>query len=1595
MPSIGRVIGEIPDLPELPPNETEKRFHITFGHFIKALSSSGHPLVIFLDNIQWADVATLHLAAHQTIANENNAVLMIGAYRNDEVDPSHPLLQMVESIELAQGRLRSISINNLARHHVHQLIIDSFTCAPDDARTIADECYEKTQGNPFFVKQFLFGLHDSQQLKFDVKTKQWLANYHTDSMPLVNFQNDEQQPIEAVIEIITIRLHRLDWESQHLLAIAAHLGRSFSLAQLAIVAEKELDRAAALMFPALQADLLIAQDENYKFNQNETRHGRSRYCFFHDLIQQAAYGLIPDKDRPALQLNIARLILKHTPTNELDAHLYTLLESYNKGRRLINDPQEKARLMAFNIHAGIRAKSSSAFNAAVSLLRIAKSLTAEDAWHSSPNQTLTIYKELAEAEYLAGNYRRAENLYFQGIEQSQDILTKITLYLVQAEQYQLQNRHNDAILILEKGLTILKQEVILDERAAAKVREQHIEAVESILVNIEASQLLNLSHMASLEHIFAMQMYYSLLRSLQAAHKTKSYAVCSCQLMLLTLRFGQCDLTPVALVHYAATIARDKSKRQRCYQLGKLALEVADHSGNKYYRSSVYAMFAAGYLHWNEPMLNGLDYLRQVIQWGREGINLEQACKSTLWLFVGQTIKGTKLSVLEQAIEQGLDFIRQVDDRETEIDVIISTRQSVLALQNKTADPMSLDSEKVTIAQLMRADKHHDSRTLALYSYAMLRHAYFTGNRVTQEEMIKHLPLVEKYFSDTPLLTDFIFFKALSILNSTVPGKPSYVDNIKRVKRIASTVKSWANQSPRNYEHKYLIICAELAKVSGDIPSATGLFDKAIEASEQAGFVHCEALANELFATCWANEKQSRVAKTFIREAYQLYYRWGATAKCELIEEQWPHVPFKYSDAESNDFVQTKSPSTPIVAINKTQLDVRNILAVNQQLAKEIHFEPLIRQFMHIMLKHTAAQYGAIIFDEDSRLMVEAMGRYNPLDRKISCHLQTTSLAEVCTEVPPKLPSSLIRYVQQTQETLYLNKPLDDQRFSHNEYLKKRKPACVLLIPIIGQGELLAIAYLENSTQDNAFTPSQVESMQIVSNQAAISLGNAQLYDSLNRKNQKRKEQLKRAKDKADRANETKSLFLANMSHEIRTPLTTVIGFAEGILFGDIERKNHQQAIQTIANSGKHLLLLINDILDFSKIEAGQLLVEKIDVNLVELLANIESISNGMAKPKSIKFDIDITLPLPDIISTDPTRLNQILLNLISNAIKFTEQGGVTLRIFTQEQHLYFQVIDTGVGIKEDKIGSLFFAFEQADKTVQRKYGGTGLGLTISKSLAQMLGGDIIATSIFGEGSTFTVAIDLITVDNTELITNEEQLQEFRSKLEGAKAQPVSQLEGHILVAEDQPENLQLIVTMLEKMGLEVTGVANGQEAVEAFLVDDFDLILLDIQMPIMDGLETFDMLTSLSNDTPVIALTANAMKHEVDEYFRKGFDEHLSKPIERKPFIEKISHFLGQSANNVDASLSDEEMAILQNQFSANLPAYLDRLAEHLRTQDWCSLQQDAHALKGAAGTLGFTQLSDLAAHIEQELKEDQLDPIEQDVANLLEHANAQFQKN
>ena len=476
--------------------------------------------------------------------------------------------------------------------------------------------------------------------------------------------------------------------------------------------------------------------------------------------------------------------------------------------------------------------------------------------------------------------------------------------------------------------------------------------------------------------------------------------------------------------------------------------------------------------------------------------------------------------------------------------------------------------------------------------------------------------------------------------------------------------------------------------------------------------------------------------------------------------------------------------------------------------------------------------------------------------------------------------------------------------------------------------------------------------------------------DDLEREVVERTRDLQAARDQALEASKAKSAFVANISHEIRTPLTPIIGFAEALLDeGDIS-KPQRQSLRTIIRNSRHLLTLINDILDLSKIEANRLTVEKLAVNPFDLLQDIESLVGMQAREKGLEFDIQYEYPIPELITTDPLRLKQILMNLATNAVKFTERGfvRVTTRYEAAARQLVIQVADSGIGISEDKRQRLFQAFSQADSSTTREYGGTGLGLYISQRLARMLGGGIEMDSVPGVGSRFLLRVDAGPVRDADLVMVRPQSSETP---EPSALMPESvAVHGRVLVAEDSPDNQQLIRLYLQRLGAEVTLCENGKLAVEAALRQHHDLILMDMQMPVMSGLEAVEQLRARGYRGPIFALTANAMKEDVERYLQSGCDGFLAKPIEKSDFNRVVRECLGTR----DEDVQDEEDAQYQElvgRFVAGLPGYARAIEAGVEQGDWESVASLAHQIKGMGGSFGFPALSELALHLQEQLKD------------------------
>jgi len=463
------------------------------------------------------------------------------------------------------------------------------------------------------------------------------------------------------------------------------------------------------------------------------------------------------------------------------------------------------------------------------------------------------------------------------------------------------------------------------------------------------------------------------------------------------------------------------------------------------------------------------------------------------------------------------------------------------------------------------------------------------------------------------------------------------------------------------------------------------------------------------------------------------------------------------------------------------------------------------------------------------------------------------------------------------------------------------------------------------------------------------------------------------------RANDAKSSFLSNMSHEIRTPLTGIIGFAELSLDSDQTASERLNALIRIVGSGKHLLNIINDILDLSKIEAAKLEIANVPTSPFQALADVRTIVEMQAQEKGLSFSVNYNYPIPKTILSDPLRMKQILLNLCSNAIKFTNKGHIQINISTnfREEEISFEVVDSGIGFSDDKMESIFKDFEQADSATTRRYGGTGLGLSLSRSLAKLLGGNISVVSTLGKGSRFTATISTGRLGDIVLINREEDLAGITTQAAVTKLPQINFVTGNILLVEDTELNQILFSTLLKRMGATITIVENGKLAVDEALSNNYDLVLMDIQMPVMDGLEATQLLRKQGYNKPIVALTANAMKEDREQCISAGCDDFVAKPINR----EQLSNIVRQHLPNTTPFVntvpiepehiddSPEMMALVVQFVNNDGASFIEEINISLTNKSWNQLKIATHKLKGTGGAFGYQILSKHCEKIEFQL--------------------------
>jgi predicted ATPase/signal transduction histidine kinase/DNA-binding NarL/FixJ family response regulator/tRNA A-37 threonylcarbamoyl transferase component Bud32 len=1529
IPEVERIIGPQPAVPELSSSESQNRFNRVFQQFMRVFSQPEHPLVIFLDDLQWADLPSLKLIELIVTNPVCQYLLILGAYRDNEVSSTHPLMYTLEQIRQAGTIVHSIVLQPLNIDHVNQFVADTLHTNIANAKSLAELVFKKTQGNPFFLTQLLKSLHHDRLLWFDFEQGCW------------QWKIDVLQGIEIsenVIELMVSQIQKLPEKTQKVLKLAACIGNKFSLNILAIVNQKTQAETANDLWNALQAEFVVPLDNAYKIPLTlasatlETRQDSPRsflsnshrqviYKFLHDRVQQAAYSLIPDSQRKETHLKIGQLLLKNTSIEEQKENIFALVNQLNYGADLLTSESEKRQLVELNLLAGQKAKAAAAYDSALRYLNLGLGLLPENSWQNQYELTLAIYETAAEIAYLNGDFEQMEKWAAVVLQQAKTPIDTMKVYEVKIQACMAQIKQLEAVKIGLQALELLG--VRLPESPSASDIQQTLAQTAANLSSKSTEDLFHLPLMTDPEKLAAIRMLISMgSPSYQAAPELFPLVVC--EQVNLSVEYGNSPFSAYGYVCYGVILNGIVNDIESAYKFGELALRLVERFNAVELKSSISFVAGACTMHGKVHAKETLQLLWEGYQFGLENGHFEyggyaavQRCHHSY--FIGQEL--TKLEPEMAAISNALAQLKQ----ENALSWNQIFQQAVLNLLEAPQNPCCLQGtayqEKDSLPLLLAANDRtglhyfYVSKLILCYLFGEYHQALDNASQAAQ-----YLDGV-KAFLVVPVFHFYDSLTRLAVYPAVSPAEQAQLLN--EVEANQDKMRTWADHAPMNFQHKYELVEAEKARVLGQYWQAMAHYDQAIATASEHGYIQEAALANELAAAFYESQGREKVAQTYLVEAYYGYLRWGSAAKVSDLESRYSQFLGQILRREAMDGESLPITSSVSTGGIKT-FDLATVMKASQVLSGQIVLGELLTKLMQIVLENAGAEKGFLLLETAGQLFIEASGTVgvDQITVQQAIPLQTvdtgdsTNPASVCP-----LPMSVVNYVARTENAVVLKDAATEEIFAADPYMATQKPKSVLCAPILHQGKLTGILYLENNLTTGAFTQNRLEILQLLAAQAAISIQNARLYADLEEANrtleakvtartlelqeknlhlQQEIRERQRAEEAAKVASRAKSEFLANMSHELRTPLNGILGYSQILKKSKALTEQQKNGLNVIHQCGEYLLTLINDVLDLSKIEARKMELHLSTFHLPQFLENVLEICRIRANQKQITLNYEVVSPLPQVVYADEKRLRQVLLNLLGNAIKFTESGSVTFRVgyvrhwssATNPAELEaeinykirFQIEDTGIGIATEQLEQIFQPFHCVNEPGQRAE-GTGLGLAISRQLVQLMGGEIHVKSRLKQGSTFWLDLELPESHQS-------------SSLDQVVLRSIAGYKGTrrtILVVDDKEFNRAVVVGLLQPLGFNIIEASNGQEGLTKALEYKPNAVLVDLVMPIMDGFEMTRQIRMIPELKPTVVIAISASVLEFDQRMSQEAccDGFLPKPVQESALLEKLQSHL------------------------------------------------------------------------------------------------------
>jgi PAS domain S-box-containing protein len=1054
VPELKLIIGEQPPVPELPPQDAQGRFQLVFRRFISVFARE-HPLAVFLDDLQWLDAATLDLMEDLLTRPDVTHLMLIGAYRDNEVNPTHPLMRKLEAIRQDGATVQDIVLAPLAREDLGQLIADSIRCETERAAPLAQLIHEKTAGNPFFAIQFISALADEGLLSFDHGEGRWswdLNRIHAKGYT------------DNVVDLMVGKLSRLPTATQEALRPLACLGNSADFAMLRMAYQSSNEEMHGKLWEAVRTGLIFRSEDSYRF--------------LHDRVQEAAYSLIAEELRAGTHLRIGMLLATHTPPEKLEEAIFEIVNQLNRGSHLITLAEERERVAELNCIAGRRAKVSTAYVSALSYLAAGRALLAEASWDDNYELIFSIESLIAECELLTANTAAAENLLSmlaQRAKSSHDIAVVTRLRLTLYTTLDRSDRGVEVCLeYLRRGGTDWSPHPTRDE-----VQGEY-DRIWSLVRNRQIEELVDLPLLTNPGVLDTLDVLTEVVTPAYFCDENLSSLVI-CHMVNLSLEHGNSDAACFAYVWFAIIAGPRFGNYKDGFRFGRLGYDLVEKRGLKRYEARTYMCFGNIVLPWARHAREGRALVRRAFDAANRVGDLTFAAYSCNQLITNFLTVGDPLAEVHREAENVLAFARKTRFGLV-VDLIVAQLGLIRTLRGLTPKFGCFNDGEFDELQFERHLASNPILALAEFWYwaRKLQARFLASDYASAVDASLHAQWLLWTSPSQSETAEFRFYGALSQSACWDPASPDEKQrHFEALVDHHRQLEIWAEHCPENFENRAALVGAEIARIEGREFDAMRLYQQAIRSSRANGFVHNEALAYEIAARFYAARGFDEIADAYLREARYGYVRWGADAKVKQLDRLYP-------DLKKEE--PLPGPTNTIVAPAEL-LDLATVIKVSQAVSGEMVLEKLIDKLMRAAIEHAGAGRGLLILPQGDELQIETEAITS--GDNIIVRLRDDSVSAA------GLPESLVRYVIRTRESVILDDASRTNPFSADSYIVQRRTRSVLCLPLINQAKLTGVLYLENNLTSHVFTPGRITVLKVLASQAAISLENTRLYRDL------------------------------------------------------------------------------------------------------------------------------------------------------------------------------------------------------------------------------------------------------------------------------------------------------------------------------------------------------------------------------------------------------------------------------------------------------------------------------------------------------------------